>query len=68
MNVQEWNTKGSYTKVYGHSIFNIHHKTDKPTIVFLHGYPSASYDYYKVLPFLENNFSYVIHEKRTLKR
>lgn len=62
MNVQEWNTKGSYTKVYGHSIFNIHHKTDKPTIVFLHGYPSASYDYYKVLPFLENNFSYVIHD------
>jgi pimeloyl-ACP methyl ester carboxylesterase len=62
MNVQEWKAKGNYTKVYGHSVFNIHHKTNKPTFAFLHGYPSASFDYYKVLPFLENNFSYFLHD------
>jgi pimeloyl-ACP methyl ester carboxylesterase len=62
MNVQEWKAKGNFTKVYGHSVFNIHHKTNKPTLAFLHGYPSASFDYYKVLPILENDFSYIIHD------
>ncbi len=62
MNIEEWKSKGAFTKVYEHSIFTIHHQTVKPTIAFLHGYPSASYDYYKVLPYLENEFSYVIHD------
>lgn len=62
MNVQEWKSKGKYTKVYNHPIFNIHHEINKPTIAFLHGYPSASYDYYKVLPLLENEFSFVVHD------
>ncbi len=62
MNIQEWKSKGQFTQVYNHSIFNIHHKTDNPIIAFLHGYPSASYDYYKVLPWLETEFSYIIHD------
>ncbi|MBK9794558.1 MAG: alpha/beta hydrolase [Sphingobacteriales bacterium] len=62
MNVQEWKAKGNYTRVYGHAVFNIYHQTNKPTIAFLHGYPSASYDYYKVLPFLSTNFSFIIHD------
>lgn len=62
MQIEEWKPKGQFTKVYGHTVFNLHHKTDKPIIAFLHGYPSASYDYYKVLPSLENEFSYVIHD------
>jgi pimeloyl-ACP methyl ester carboxylesterase len=62
MQIEQWKVKGTYTNVYGNNIFNIHHQTDKPTIAFLHGYPSASYDYYKVLPSLENDFSYVIHD------
>lgn len=62
MQFEEWKSKGQYTNVYNHSVFNIHYKTDKPTIAFLHGYPSASYDYYKVLPSIENDFSYVIHD------
>ena len=62
MNIQQWKSKGKYTNVYGHSIFNIHHQTEKPTIAFLHGYPSASYDYYKILPLLEHDFSYIIHD------
>ena len=62
MNIEGWKSKGKYTKVYGNNIFTIHLQTSKPTIAFLHGYPSASYDYYKVLPFLDNDFSYVIHD------
>ncbi|HRH56947.1 MAG TPA: alpha/beta hydrolase [Chitinophagales bacterium] len=62
MQIEQWKSKGQYTKVYNHSVFNIHHQTDKPTIAFLHGYPSASYDYYKVLPLIGNDFSYIIHD------
>lgn len=62
MQIEQWKSKGNYTKVYEHNIFNIQHQTDKPTIAFLHGYPSASYDYYKVLPHLEKEFSFVIHD------
>ena len=63
MNIEEWKAKGKYEDVYGHAVFNIHHQTDKPTIAFLHGYPSASYDYHKVLPSVENDFSYIIHDQ-----
>lgn len=62
MTVQDWQQKGKRTDVYGHSVFYLQHKTDKPTICFLHGYPSASYDYHRVLPLIENDFSYVIHD------
>lgn len=63
MNLQDWKAKGNYVKVYGHSIFCIHQLTEQPTICFLHGYPSASYDYHQVIPNLDSNFSYVIHDQ-----
>jgi pimeloyl-ACP methyl ester carboxylesterase len=62
MNLQQWKAKGKSVNVYGHSIFYIHHQTDKPTICFLHGYPSASYDYFRMLRYLDEDFSYVIHD------
>ena len=62
MNIDEWKSKGQYTKVYGHSVFNIHLQHNQPTIAFLHGYPSASFDYYKVLPFIEKDYSCIIHD------
>ena len=48
MNIEQWKQKGNYIDIYGKSVFHIHHKTEKPTIAFLHGYPSASFDYYNV--------------------
>ncbi|MFN8283678.1 MAG: alpha/beta hydrolase [Chitinophagales bacterium] len=62
MNIESWKQKGNYIDIYGKSVFHIHHQTEKPTIAFLHGYPSASFDYHKVLPNLEVDFSYVIHD------
>ncbi|MDB5227709.1 MAG: hypothetical protein JWN78_1902 [Bacteroidota bacterium] len=62
MNLAAWKEKGKYTDVLGHRIFYVENKTEKPTIAFLHGYPSASYDYYKVLPLIQNDFSYIIHD------
>jgi pimeloyl-ACP methyl ester carboxylesterase len=63
MNIEDWKQKGQPIDVYGHPVFYIQHHIDKPTICFLHGYPSASYDYLHVLPLLEEDFSYVIHDQ-----
>jgi len=62
MTKTEWESKGKYRPVFGHSVFHIHQQSEKPTIAFLHGYPSASFDYYKVLPRVENDCSYIIHD------
>lgn len=62
MKLQEWKSKGNYINIFNYNVFNIQHKINKPTIAFLHGYPTTSYDYYKVLPLLEDNYSYIIHD------
>ena len=62
MKSDEWKNKGKNMDVAGHRIFYVENKSEKSTIAFLHGYPSASYDYYKVLPLIENDYSYVIHD------
>ncbi|MBK9635873.1 MAG: alpha/beta hydrolase [Bacteroidetes bacterium] len=62
MDLKKWKNKGKLVEVQNHKLFCIHQKKDKPTIAFLHGYPSTSYDYYKIIPFLENDFSIVVHD------
>ncbi len=63
MNLKEWESKGNYIEVNGHAIFYIAHKSNKPTICILHGYPSCSYDYNKVISFLQDDFSIYIHDQ-----
>ena len=62
MTIENWQQKGKQIEIYGHSVFYVQQRIDKPTICFLHGYPSASYDYHHVLPLIEKDFSYVIHD------
>jgi pimeloyl-ACP methyl ester carboxylesterase len=62
VDINSWKQKGKFLEIKGHSIFYIQRQTEQPTICFLHGYPSASYDYHKILPFIENDFSYCFHD------
>lgn len=62
MNASEWKNKGKILKVNGHRHFVYKSKNDKPFLMILHGYPTCSYDYYKVLPELEKEFCVVIHD------
>lgn len=41
----------------GHAIAYKHKKTDQPTLVLIHGFPTASYDWWKVWTPLSNQFS-----------
>tara|TARA_R110002124_G_scaffold118499_6_gene275912 strand:- start:1773 stop:2648 length:876 start_codon:yes stop_codon:yes gene_type:complete len=71
MTASDWKKKGSFIKVNNHNIFVI--DTDKnvsssvvenpeDTLIILHGYPTSSYDYYKVVPELSKKYSVVIHD------
>ncbi len=76
MNNQNWKKLGSFQEVSGHSLFVIdskimqshlgmHHKEyreDFPVLVILHGYPTSTYDYYKVYPELAAKYRVVMHD------
>ena len=60
--ITSWALKGQYAEIYKNKVFYIENRSEKPVIAFLHGYPSASFDYYKALPIIEKKFSYIIHD------
>ena len=70
MNSRDWKAKGKYLQINGHSVFVIDESTDglnkskntKETLVILHGYPTSSFDYYKVLPALKEKYRVIIHD------
>ena len=69
MTAEEWKNKGEFVTVFGRSIFMIDsannsdsHELKKETLVLLHGYPTSSYDYFKVLPQLRKKYRVVIHD------
>jgi pimeloyl-ACP methyl ester carboxylesterase len=70
MNSLDWQSKGKLISVYNRYVFVIDTPhTDlnevghqKETLVILHGYPTSSYDYYKVLPELSKHYRVIIHD------
>ena len=63
MTAQNWKEKGSFVTIDDKKIFVIDEGRDKPgTLVILHGYPTSSYDYYRVIPELAHYFRIVIHD------
>ena len=60
----EWKNLGEFHSVQGHSIFVIDTATGKElsTMVVLHGYPTSTFDYYKVFSHLTKNYHLVIHD------
>ena len=62
MTFQEWQNQGNYQKISDRNIFVIDVGDHQETLVILHGYPTFSYDYWKVLPILSRSFRVVIHD------
>jgi pimeloyl-ACP methyl ester carboxylesterase len=70
MTAEDWKNKGELLTVLGRTIFVIDtaiksNSTElkKETLVLLHGYPTSSYDYYKVLPQLSKKYRVIIHDQ-----
>lgn len=60
--LEEWKKKGSYKFIKEHKIFVIDTGGKKDTLVILHGYPTSSFDYYKVLDTLNEKYRVIIHD------
>ncbi len=63
MDAATWKSKGQLINVAGRSIFVVDEgRRDAPVLLISHGYPSCSYDYWKVLPILSSSFRVIVHD------
>ena len=70
MTANDWKSKGEFITVNDRklfvidtsSFFSTEDQVPSKTMVVLHGYPTSSYDYYKVLPKLSKHYRVIIHE------
>ncbi len=62
---QQWLSQGQHIKVAGQHVFVIqsdNQDSHLPYLLILHGYPTCSFDYQKVLPLLSKHFRVVVHD------
>jgi len=66
MTSNEWKSKGTFIQVNNNRLFVIDTNNDSNTsqksMVILHGYPTSSFDYHKVLPELSKNYRVILHD------
>ena len=66
MTSNEWKSKGKFIQVNNNRLFvndtNNGINTSQKSMVILHGYPTSSFDYYKVLPELSKNYRVILHD------
>ncbi|CAL1539906.1 unnamed protein product [Lymnaea stagnalis] len=60
--LEEWKQRGKIDQLQGRSIFYVDEAGNGPhgTLICLHGFPTSSYDWIKILPDLKNEFSRII--------
>ncbi|GAB5551160.1 MAG: alpha/beta hydrolase [Saprospiraceae bacterium] len=52
----QWHQQGAYFKYRKHTIFYQEIPSEKPLLVLLHGFPTASWDWWKIWPALSQHF------------
>ena len=63
MTANQWKQNGNFIKLFNNEVFVIDEgKQNLKTMVILHGYPTSSYDYYKVLDRLTSEYRVIIHD------
>ena len=62
MTAENWKSRGKFYSVLNKNIFVIDEGTSKDVLVILHGYPTSSFDYIKVLPELSKHYRVIIHD------
>ncbi len=60
---KKWRSRGNLHNVLGHELFVVDEgPRDAPVIVLLHGFPSASFDFWKVLPQWTQTHRVIVHD------
>ena len=60
--IREWQDRGKVLEINGFKIFYLDEGDADEVLCILHGYPSCSYDYYKVIPLLSKRYRVVVHD------
>ncbi len=59
---EDWKSRGKYIEVFNKQLFFKDEGERENVLVILHGFPSSSYDYYKVIPYFTKHFRVIIHD------
>lgn len=66
MKTEDWRARGAHHTLEGHSFFVVDtgakSAEDRPALVLLHGYPTSSHDYYRVLDDLAGEHRVIVHD------
>jgi pimeloyl-ACP methyl ester carboxylesterase len=66
MRAKEWQSKGCLIEIAKRNLFVIdsdpHNSANKPVLCILHGFPTSSFDYWKVLDKLQDKFRVIVHD------
>ena len=62
MRASTWKENGQFVEIQGHQVFYRDSGGEKPVLLILHGYPTSSYDYWKVWEQLSQTFRVIVHD------
>jgi pimeloyl-ACP methyl ester carboxylesterase len=62
MTAENWKSRGKFYCISNQNIFVIDEGSSLDTLVILHGYPTSSYDYLRILPELSKHYRVIIHD------
>jgi pimeloyl-ACP methyl ester carboxylesterase len=61
--VIDWQSRGSRMQVFGHDVFVLEDgKHNEETLLVVHGFPTSSFDFHRVLPHFTKRFRVVVHD------
>lgn len=60
--VEQWRQAGRIVEVAGRRLFVVEQGSGLETLVILHGYPTSSHDFARVLPELAKRFRVIVHD------
>ncbi len=61
--VRDWQSQGSKMRVFGRDVFVFDEgKPSEGTLVILHGFPTSSFDFHRVMPHFTKRFRVVVHD------
>lgn len=62
MNAEEWSKRGEIRQIHGRRLFVVDSGGDGPVLALLHGYPTSSHDFHRVLEDLATGYRVIVHD------
>lgn len=61
--VMDWESRGSRIRIFGRDVFVFEDgKEQEETLLVLHGFPTSSFDFHRVIPHFTKRFRVIVHD------